>query len=57
MFTLIALGVSVAWIYSVVALLFPQIFPPIMQMERGLVDVYFEAAAVITALGASGAGA
>ncbi len=50
MFTLIALGVSVAWIYSVVALLFPQIFPPIMKMDGGLVDVYFEAAAVITAL-------
>lgn len=50
MFTLIALGVSVAWVYSVVALLLPQIFPPIMQMEGGLVDVYFEAAAVITAL-------
>ncbi|MGD9899639.1 MAG: heavy metal translocating P-type ATPase [Calditrichaceae bacterium] len=50
MFTLIALGVSVAWIYSVVALLFPQIFPPVMKMEGELVDVYFEAAAVITAL-------
>ena len=50
MFTLIALGVSVAWVYSVVALLFPGIFPPIMQMEGGLVHVYFEAAAVITAL-------
>ena len=50
MFTLIALGVIVAWAYSVVALLFPQIFPPTMQMEGGLVDVYFEAAAVITAL-------
>lgn len=50
MFTLIALGISVAWVYSVVALLFPQIFPPIMQMEGGLVDVYFEAAAVITTL-------
>lgn len=50
MFTLIALGVSVAWVYSVVALLFPRIFPPVMQMEGGLVDVYFEAAAVITAL-------
>ena len=37
MFTLIALGVSVAWVYSVVALLFPQIFPPIMRMEGGLV--------------------
>ncbi|MEE8124328.1 MAG: HAD-IC family P-type ATPase, partial [Nitrospirales bacterium] len=50
MFTLIALGVSVAWVYSVVALLIPQIFPPIMQREAGLVGVYFEAAAVITAL-------
>ena len=50
MFTLIGLGVSIAWVYSVVALLFPQIFPPIMQMEGGTVDVYFEAAAVITAL-------
>ncbi|MDD5099783.1 MAG: copper-translocating P-type ATPase [Syntrophales bacterium] len=50
MFTLIALGVSVAWVYSVAALLFPQIFPPVMQMEGGLVAVYFEAAAVITAL-------
>ncbi|HSO66545.1 MAG TPA: heavy metal-binding domain-containing protein, partial [Desulfatirhabdiaceae bacterium] len=50
MFTLIALGVSVAWRYSVVALLFPGIFPPIMQMEGGWIHVYFEAAAVITAL-------
>ncbi|GAV20261.1 Cu+-exporting ATPase [Mariprofundus micogutta] len=50
MFTLIGLGVGVAWIYSVVALLMPDIFPPVMQMEGGFVDVYFEAAAVITAL-------
>ncbi|MFH2107746.1 MAG: heavy metal translocating P-type ATPase [Chrysiogenia bacterium] len=50
MFTLIALGVSVAWVYSVVALVFPQIFPAIMQMKGGRVDVYFEAAAMITAL-------
>ena len=50
MFTLIGLGVSVAWVYSVVALLFPGIFPPIMQMKGGTVDVYFEAAAVITTL-------
>jgi len=50
MFTLIGLGVSVAWVYSTVALLFPSIFPPTMQMEGGLVDVYFEAAAVITTL-------
>jgi Cu+-exporting ATPase len=50
MFTLIGLGVSVAWIYSTVALLAPGIFPPLMQMEGGLVHVYFEAAAVITVL-------
>ncbi|MEN8147347.1 MAG: copper-translocating P-type ATPase [Campylobacterota bacterium] len=50
MFTLIALGVSVAWVYSVVALLFPHIFPSTMQMEDGLVAVYFEASAVITVL-------
>ena len=50
MFTLIGLGVSVAWSYSMVALLLPGIFPPVMQMEGGLIDVYFEAAAVITAL-------
>ena len=50
MFTLIGLGVSVAWSYSMVALLFPWLFPPVMQMHGGLVDVYFEAAAVITTL-------
>ncbi len=50
MFTLIALGVGVAWIYSVAGLFFPWIFPERMRMEGGLVDVYFEAAAVITAL-------
>jgi len=50
MFTLIALGVAVAWTYSVIALLFPQLFPEIMRTHDGLVAVYFEAAAVITAL-------
>jgi Cu+-exporting ATPase len=50
MFTLIGLGVSVAWIYSVVALVFPQVFPPGMQHPDGTVPVYFEAAAVITVL-------
>ncbi|MCU7959223.1 MAG: heavy metal translocating P-type ATPase [gamma proteobacterium symbiont of Bathyaustriella thionipta] len=50
MFTLIGLGVSVAWTYSMVALLFPQWFPPSMQLADGTVAVYFEAAAVITAL-------
>ena len=50
MFTLIGLGVAVAWSYSVVALLFPAIFPPNMLHVDGTVPVYFEAAAVITAL-------
>ena len=50
MFTLISLGVSVAWTYSVVALIFPQIFPPAMRMEGGMVHVYFESAAMITVL-------
>jgi len=50
MFTLIALGVGAAWLYSMVALLLPQIFPPEMQVNGGLVHVYFEAAAVIVAL-------
>ena len=50
MFTLVGLGVGVAWLYSVVALLLPGVFPPIMQMDGGLVDVYFEAGAVITTL-------
>lgn len=50
MFTLIGLGVSVAYVYSVVALLMPGLFPSAMQTSEGLVHVYFEAAAVITAL-------
>ena len=50
MFTLIGLGVSVAWLYSVVALLLPDVFPPAMRHADGTVPVYFEAAAVITAL-------
>jgi Cu+-exporting ATPase len=50
MFTLIALGVGVAWIYSMVAALAPQIFPPAFRGPDGAVAVYFEAAAVITVL-------
>ncbi|MBU1884407.1 copper-translocating P-type ATPase [bacterium] len=50
MFTLISIGVATAWIYSIVALFFPQIFPQLMRTEDGLVHVYFEAAAVITTL-------
>jgi len=50
MFTLIALGVGVAWSYSVVAILLPGMFPPAMRSMMGTVPVYFEAAAVIMAL-------
>ena len=50
MFTLIGLGVGVAWVYSVVALLFPEVFPPSLRHDDGTVSVYFEAAAVITVL-------
>jgi Cu+-exporting ATPase len=50
MFTLIALGVSVAYVYSLVATLFPRIFPSSFRNEAGVVAPYFEAAAVITAL-------
>ncbi len=50
MFTLIALGVGVAWLYSSVALLLPQIFPDSMRHGDGSVAVYFESAAVIVTL-------
>ncbi len=50
MFTLIAMGVGVAWLYSVVAVSVPQIFPDAFRNSDGSVPVYFEAAAVITAL-------
>jgi Cu+-exporting ATPase len=50
MFTLIGLGVSVAYIYSVIAELFPGIFPPSFRSETGEVAVYFEAAAFIVTL-------
>ena len=50
MFTLIGLGVGVAYGYSVVATLAPQIFPAALKSMGGLVPVYFEAAAVITTL-------
>ncbi|MDD3505042.1 MAG: copper-translocating P-type ATPase, partial [Sulfurimonas sp.] len=49
MFTLIALGVLVAWLYSIIALFLPHIFPPSMQID-GMVHLYFEASAVITTL-------
>ncbi len=50
MFTLIALGVGVAYIYSAVATLLPQIFPDVMRRHGGQPGVYFEAAAAIIAL-------
>ena len=50
MFTLIALGVSVAWGYSMVAALLPGIFPVAVFNAMGVVPVYFEAAAVIVTL-------
>ena len=50
MFTLISMGVGAAYIYSIVALFFPEIFPPLMHTKEGVVHVYFEASAVITTL-------
>jgi len=49
MFTLIALGTGVAWVYSIVATFIPQRFPEAFR-PQGAVAVYFEAAAVITVL-------
>ncbi len=50
MFTLIALGVSAAFGFSLVATLAPELFPPALRTMGGEVPVYFEAAAVITTL-------
>ena len=50
MFTLIAMGVGVAFAYSIVATVAPGIFPPAFRSNDGAVAVYFEAAAVITVL-------
>jgi Cu+-exporting ATPase len=50
MFTLIGLGVGVAYIYSLIATVLPQIFPHSFRDHMGNVPVYFEAAAVITTL-------
>jgi Cu+-exporting ATPase len=50
MFTLIGLGVGVAYGYSLVATLFPQVFPSSLKTMGGMVAVYFESAAVITTL-------
>jgi Cu+-exporting ATPase len=50
MFTLIGLGVSVSFVYSVVAVFLPDIFPSSFREHHGNVAVYFEASAVIVAL-------
>ena len=50
MFTLIAMGTGVAYVYSVVATVAPQVFPPAFRGHDGAVAVYFEAVAVITVL-------
>jgi Cu+-exporting ATPase len=50
MYTLIGLGVTVAFVYSLVATFVPQAFPPAMLNAHGMVDVYFEVASAIVAL-------
>ena len=50
MFTLVAMGTGVAWLYSVVATVAPELFPPAFRDSDGAVAIYFEAAAVITVL-------
>jgi P-type Cu+ transporter len=50
MFTLIGLGVTISYAYSLVAALFPGIFPPAFHDKNGEVATYFEASAVITTL-------
>jgi P-type Cu+ transporter len=50
MFTLIAIGIGTAYVYSVIATLFPDIFPQAFRGHGGEAAVYFEAAAVITTL-------
>ena len=50
MFTLIAMGTGVAYLYSVVGTLAPQLFPPAFRDMHSMVAVYFEAASVITVL-------
>jgi Cu+-exporting ATPase len=50
MFTLIAMGTGTAYLYSVLATVFPQLFPPSFRLSSGEVPVYFESAATITTL-------
>lgn len=50
MFTLIGIGAGVAWVFSVIGMIFPEIFPTEFRTESGTVHVYFEAATVILTL-------
>ena len=50
MFTLIGIGAGVAWLFSVIGMLFPDVFPSQFKTESGAVHVYFEAATVILTL-------
>jgi Cu+-exporting ATPase len=50
MFTLIAMGTGIAWLYSVVATAAPGLFPPVFRAPDGAMPVYFEAASAITVL-------
>jgi Cu+-exporting ATPase len=50
MFTLIAIGTGAAYLYSLVGVLAPQLFPPAFRDAHGMIGLYFEAAAVITVL-------
>ncbi|WP_223550820.1 heavy metal translocating P-type ATPase [Aestuariivivens sp. NBU2969] len=50
MFTLIGIGAGVAWLFSVVGMMFPNVFPEQFKTESGAVHVYFEAATVILTL-------
>ena len=50
MFTLVSIGAGTAYLYSLAAVLFPQLFPPSFRDMSGQVGLYFEAAAVITVL-------
>lgn len=50
MFTLIAMGIGTAYVFSVIAVLFPNIFPESFREHGGEVAVYFEAASIITTL-------
>lgn len=50
MFTLIGIGAGIAWVFSVIGMLFPDVFPEQFKSEFGTVHVYFEAATVILTL-------